>query len=54
MPGTEPLFVEPDYALSVPYHFNGDFNAVLPYMLNRLNGIFLSGFPPKTQLHVFL
>jgi hypothetical protein len=23
-------------------------------MLNRLSGIFLSGFPPKIHLHVFL
>jgi len=50
MPG---MFAQPDYALSVPYHFNGNLNAVLPCMLNRLSGIFLSGFPPKTHLHVF-
>jgi hypothetical protein len=54
MTGTEPLFVQPDYAVSVPFHFNGNFIAILPCMLNSLSGIFLSRFPPKTHLRVFL
>ena len=54
MTGNEPLFVQPDYVLSVPYHFNGNCIAILPCMLNRLSGTILSGFPPKTHLHAFL
>jgi hypothetical protein len=46
LPGIELQIVQPDYTIPNPHHFNGNFNAVLPCMLN-LVVIFFQGFHLK-------